>query len=1217
MRFLKITIYLLLFSLFSNASWAGHISVNKAKSLASNFYWERMPHQNGILINEIPLVLYETITEQDEDLFYIFNLKSSPGYIIIAADDDAYPILSYSFTVHFQSDNLAPATQEFLESYKNQLLEIIHKPLKADGKIKQAWKDLEQRQGSNKEAKDVLPLLSTTWSQGLYYNTDCPVDAAGPDGHALVGCVATAMIQIMKYHAYPPQGTGSHSYYHPDYGTISADFGNSTYDWASMPNNASSYNSALALASFHCGVSVEMDYGPNASGAYTFDVVNALETYFDYSTTAQQIQLDDYSMSEWENILRAELDNARPMEYRGHGPDGGHAFVLDGYQGSSDNHFHINWGWGGSSDGYYYLSNLNPGSYTFNEGQAVIIGIEPNGIVNHTPIVVNPINDLNLTQGFANYSIDISNVFSDADDDILSYSVTSSNTAVVGATLSGTSLNINEIGLGSSNITLTANDGNGGTASDIFLVSVSLGNFAPPSNLQVSESAYAMWDAPETFDPLWLQYDNGTNTDGIGGPAEYTVAAKWDISQLAGLDGTSITKIKFFPRDVATTIILKIWKGNNAAELIFQQTLSSINYEEWNEVTLSTPVSIDNNQQLWVGYYVETSGYTAGCGDYSGNPNSDYISTDGGASWTHLSEYDLNFSWNLAAYVENAKGKSMTLPSNITSKKKNSTMVKAGHLTPSPFAIDESKTNTNNLTGYHVYLNDALVTTTSNTYWQFTGLTNGNNYTAGVSAVYDNGESVIIEYDFTYSVNSAPTVVNPLPDLNLDEGFTTYQINISGVFSDPDGDALTYSVQSSNTAVVSVSLSGTTLNIYEAGVGNANITLTADDGNGESVDDVFLVSVNAATNNAPTVVNPISDLELDEGFGSYDIDITNVFNDVDGDALTFSVQSDNTAVIVPTISGNTLTLTENGVGSASITLTASDGNGGAANDIFLVDVIAAANSLPYVANPLPDLELDEGFNTYEIDIADVFNDADGDVLSYTVQSDNTTVISPTISGTTLILTEIGVGSAHITLTANDGNGGSVDDIFLVSVNAATNNVPVVVNALIDIQLDEGFGYYNVDFSNVFNDPDGDALSYSVESNNPSVLLATISGSNIILTEVNPGEADITLTANDGNGGVASDIFNVYINPIDATSVLTENDIHLFPNPSSGKVQISLTQMHQLLRIKVYDFTGKLLLEKQWISSEKNILDLSHFGSGVYFIKISTPYGERIKKLVLE
>ncbi|NOR87014.1 MAG: hypothetical protein GQ527_05345, partial [Bacteroidales bacterium] len=61
------------------------------------------------------------------------------------------------------------------------------------------------------------------------------------------------------------------------------------------------------------------------------------------------------------------------------------------------------------------------------------------------------------------------------------------------------------------------------------------------------------WDAPNGFDPVWLQYDDGVNVDAIGGPTEFSYAVKWDPSQLVDYDGTAVTKVKFFPREAGTS----------------------------------------------------------------------------------------------------------------------------------------------------------------------------------------------------------------------------------------------------------------------------------------------------------------------------------------------------------------------------------------------------------------------------------------------------------------------------------------------------------------------------------------------------------------------------------------------------------------------------------------------------------------------------------------
>ncbi|OYT15912.1 MAG: hypothetical protein B7C24_10495 [Bacteroidetes bacterium 4572_77] len=202
-------------------------------------------------------------------------------------------------------------------------------------------------------------------------------------------------------------------------------------------------------------------------------------------------------------------------------------------------------------------------------------------------------------------------------------------------------------------------------------------------HVEESDDIFVNWtDAGPSFDPLWIQYDDGVNVDAIGGPTEFSVAAKWDVDQLIDFNGTAITKIKFFPREAGSNFSLKVWQGADAANLVYEQTLSGLTFDEWNEIILDTPVNIDNTQELWVGYYVTTSGYPAGCGDFTGNSNSDLITLDGSV-WEHLGDYGLNYSWNLGAYVEGA-GKSMALPAltNNDSYNSSNATLAVGNLKP-------------------------------------------------------------------------------------------------------------------------------------------------------------------------------------------------------------------------------------------------------------------------------------------------------------------------------------------------------------------------------------------------------------------------------------------------------------------------------------------------------------------------------------------------------
>ncbi|OQA01206.1 MAG: Streptopain precursor [Bacteroidetes bacterium ADurb.Bin408] len=192
------------------------------------------------------------------------------------------------------------------------------------------------------------------------------------------------MGQLMFYHRWPKTGTGNYAYNHPVYGTIQSDFQNTTFDWESMPNSIAKPNKAIAELLFNCGVSVDMDYGPNGSGMWNHSAARSLRNYFKYGPETEYIFRDSTTL-DWDSILIANLDNLKPLYYAGWTQNptdsSGHAFVCDGYQGLG--YYHFNWGWGGSYDGFFYLNQLTPGGADFNFRQEVIKDIYPD-TVNYT-----------------------------------------------------------------------------------------------------------------------------------------------------------------------------------------------------------------------------------------------------------------------------------------------------------------------------------------------------------------------------------------------------------------------------------------------------------------------------------------------------------------------------------------------------------------------------------------------------------------------------------------------------------------------------------------------------------------------------------------------------------------------------------------------------------------------------------------------------------------
>ena len=162
--------------------------------------------------------------------------------------------------------------------------------------------------------------------------------------------------------------------------------GTTTYRWSYMTNTyntSSSVDSKTAVATlmFHCGVGAEMDYKETGSSSFTRNAALALIKYFNYDLSIQYVRRNYHSNSDWETILRMEINAGRPIYYAGYGSEG-HAFVCDGYDESG--RFHFNWGWGGSQDGYFVTTTLNPGtdgtddSEAFNHDQEILINIKPN-----------------------------------------------------------------------------------------------------------------------------------------------------------------------------------------------------------------------------------------------------------------------------------------------------------------------------------------------------------------------------------------------------------------------------------------------------------------------------------------------------------------------------------------------------------------------------------------------------------------------------------------------------------------------------------------------------------------------------------------------------------------------------------------------------------------------------------------------------------------------
>ncbi|PKP19407.1 MAG: hypothetical protein CVU05_11410 [Bacteroidetes bacterium HGW-Bacteroidetes-21] len=369
MKNLKVIVLILLFPL---TMMGLPVSKKVAVNVAENFY----THQFQRMYKYTPdLELSEVKTFDYEGTIALYMVKfNAKGFVIVAADDYVFPVIGYSLDENIDLNNLPPAMIEWCNGISDQILNVQTK-VSFSMTVNSLW-EYFCRVPDEKELKDFKsqgPLITTKWGQGNPYNLYCPVMPVS-NQRCITGCVATAMGQVMKYHNYPEHGTGIHGFYWTD--SVNVNFGTTFYRWSEMTNTPNQTSKdAIAELLYHCGVSVDMNYGVFESGTFSAWVPNALQKYFNYHPSIRHIYRDQYQDTTWAVLIRDNIDMMRPVIYSGSGAQGGHAWVCDGYQDSC--FFHFNWGWEGSANGYYYYNSLVAGGYDFTNSQSAVVNIFP------------------------------------------------------------------------------------------------------------------------------------------------------------------------------------------------------------------------------------------------------------------------------------------------------------------------------------------------------------------------------------------------------------------------------------------------------------------------------------------------------------------------------------------------------------------------------------------------------------------------------------------------------------------------------------------------------------------------------------------------------------------------------------------------------------------------------------------------------------------------
>ncbi len=859
--------------------------------------------------------------------------------------------------------------------------------------------------------------------------------------------------------------------------------------------------------------------------------------------------------------------------------------------------------------------------------------LQQQGAPNRAPTVSDAISDATIVNESGTHEVSLSGVFDDPDNDALIITATSSDEAraTVSVASDQTSLTVTARSRGTTTIKVAANDGNGATVQDTFIVTVKA---APVVAQPLGDVTGLEIDTTREV-PLFGAFSDGdvlTITAASSADAVATVSAAADRSKLT-LTGVS--------EGTATiSVTAQDSDGNRVSDDFEVEVVKRF-------ASLIPQMYQWRNDPQWVNQKQHTDrwdrallafGETVADTSLTPMPASEaqsYADTDWGERWVPVAAA----LWE----IEAAEQRQQQAPSNQAPTV--SSVVADGTI------INESETKQVSLSGvFSDGDNDALTVTAASSDEAVATVSVAADYssltvsaqargTATITVTASDGNGGAVQDTFTIAVKAAPTVVSALADLtSLEEG-ATQDVPLAGVFSDADGDSVTITAASSNDAIatVTVDAGGSTLTLTGMAEGTATITVTAQDSDGNRVSDEFTAPVarkyaaliaqmyqwrngpeaqqygkphtdrwdrallafgetvadasitpmtaaeaqaladqdwgtrwvpvakalkeieaggqqdqqqqqQSPLNRAPTVASALADATIVNESGTHQVSLSGVFTDADNDSLSVTSASSDDAKATVSVAADysSLTVTAKARGTAAITVTAKDGNGGTVQDTFTVTVKAA----PTVALAPSDLSGLEAGATRDVSLSGVFSDADGDALTVTAASGNTGVAKVTVAAgySSLTVTGVAEGSATITVTAQDADGNRVSHEFDVAVTpppqqqgqGPANQSPTVSSAIADATITSESSTHQVSLSGVFTDPDNDSLTITAAASDEAAATVSVAADYSSLTVIAQarGTATITVTADDGNGGTVSDAFTVRVKaaPVVATAI---------------------------------------------------------------------------------
>ncbi|WP_420637166.1 Ig-like domain-containing protein [Candidatus Palauibacter sp.] len=546
---------------------------------------------------------------------------------------------------------------------------------------------------------------------------------------------------------------------------------------------------------------------------------------------------------------------------------------------------------------------------------------------NRAPGAVGAIPAQTMTAG-QTAMVDVSAFFSDPDGDDLAYAAESSNTDAATVGISGSSLTVTAVAAGTATVTVTASDPDGLSAAQSAGVTVEAANRAPeavgaipPQTMTAGQTATvdvsAFFSDPDGDDLTYAAESSNTDAATVGisgssltvtavaaGTATVTVTAS-DPDGLSAAQSAEVTveAANRAPGAVGTIPPQTMTAGQTAtvdvSAFFSDPDGDDLTYAAESSNTDAATVGISGSSLTVTAVAAGTATVTVTASDPDG------LSATQSAGVTveaanrapeavnTIPAYSVDVGGavqvNLAPYFSDADGDALSYAASSSNEDAATVSVEGALATISGVADGM-----------------AVVTVTASD-------PDGASASQTISVTVGDGDSS----------NTPPVAQGTIPDHSVAAG-GTLNVDVSGYFSDADGDELTYMASSSNADVATATIDGATVTISGVGGGRAVITVTASDGEA-TVAQGFNVTVEAA-NRAPVALGTIPAQTVKQ-FDAVTVNMFWFFRDPDGDELGYAAESSNTAAVPVSMEGSVLTLTAVAAGTATVTVTASDPDG--------------------------------------------------------------------------------------------------------------------------------------------------------------------------------------------------------------------------------------------------------------------------------------------------